>query len=358
MPLKLTRRSGSPFWWLAGTVAGQRIRESTGTDQRGLAEEIRATREAAIVRRAILGAAPRVTFAQAAASYLEHAGPHSPGTLARLHRILLQLGPKLACDEVDQARLDEACSALLRKGAAPATRLREVITPVRAVLGHAARRGWCQPRAFDTGRASPARTEWLTPAEADRLIGAAATHLRPLLTFLAATGARVGEALALDWQDVDLAHARAVLRDTKNGRDRAVDLCPRALGALAALAHRDGAVFRTNRGRPYAVKETGGGQIKTGWARALRAAKIGKPVSPHALRHTWASWHYALHRDLLLLKRDGDWSGVALCERYAHLVPAKMDAAIRAWRAAFAPAAAPRRRRHAGTPLTQPLPRV
>lgn len=355
MPLKLTRRRGSPFWWITGTVGGRRIRESTGTEQRAIAEEVRATREAAAIRRAIVGAAPRVTFAQAAVSYFEHAGPHSAGTLARLHRILRHLGPKVTCDDVDQARLDAACTALLRKGATAPTRLREVITPARAVLNHAAKRGWCQARAFDTGRASPPRTEWLAPAEVDRLIGAASEHLRPLLTFLAATGARVGEALALDWRDVDLPHARAVLRDTKNGRDRAVELCPRVLAALSGLAHRDGAVFRTNRGHAYAEKETGGGQIKTAWARARRAAKITKPVSPHSLRHTWASWHYAQHRDLLLLKRDGEWSSVALCERYAHLVPAAMTLAIEAWRASFAQPAAPRKRA-AGTRQAQPPP--
>ena len=260
MALKLTRRRGSPYWWIAGTVAGRRIRESTGTDLRQLADEIRATREAAAVRRALIGDAPIVTFAQAADSYLDHAGPHSAGTLARLHRILRQLGPAITCQDVDQARLDDACAVLLRRGAAPATRLREVITPARAVLQHAARRGWWQPKPFDTGRASPARTEWLTPAEADRLIGAAAAHLQPLLTFLAATGARMSEALGLDWQDLDLAHARALLRDTKNGRDRPADLCPRALAALTAIKHRDGAVFRTNRGAAYAEKVTGGGR--------------------------------------------------------------------------------------------------
>ncbi|MBD0274489.1 MAG: hypothetical protein ICV73_21460, partial [Acetobacteraceae bacterium] len=44
-------------------------------------------------------------------------------------------------------------------------------------------------------------------------------------------------------------------------------------------------------------------------------------VTPHVLRHTWASWHYAVHRDVLLLKAEGDWEDVKLVERYAKLVP-------------------------------------
>jgi hypothetical protein len=36
-----------------------------------------------------------------------------------------------------------------------------------------------------------------------------------------------------------------------------------------------------------------------------------------------------LHRDLLALKADGGWSSVELVERYAHVMPAGHEAAIR-----------------------------
>jgi hypothetical protein len=39
MPLKLTRRAGSSSWWITGTINGERICESSGTDRRELAEE-------------------------------------------------------------------------------------------------------------------------------------------------------------------------------------------------------------------------------------------------------------------------------------------------------------------------------
>src|SRR5258708_39993763 len=68
------------------------------------------------------------------------------------------------------------------------------------------------------------KTRWLTPAEALRLVDAAAPHLRPLLLFILCTGARLSEALYLDWADVDLPAAKAVFRDTNNGSDRAAAL--------------------------------------------------------------------------------------------------------------------------------------
>ncbi len=45
MSLRLARRAGSPFWWITGTIGGQRIRESTGTSNERLAGEICAARQ-------------------------------------------------------------------------------------------------------------------------------------------------------------------------------------------------------------------------------------------------------------------------------------------------------------------------
>jgi integrase len=40
-------------------------------------------------------------------------------------------------------------------------------------------------------------------------------------------------------------------------------------------------------------------------ARRAAAGEARPELTPHDLRHTWASWHYALNRDLLLLKVEG-----------------------------------------------------
>jgi integrase len=198
---------------------------------------------------------------------------------------------------------------------------------------------------------------------------AAAPHLRPLLVFLMTAGARMSEALELDWRHVDLRGRRVVLIKTKTGQARHVDLAPRALAALKRLEHRDGRVFRP----VYSVRDdgsrrregigyhdngrTGGGQIKTAWAAACRRAglpgawvnwKDGKGATrrrwvpelhPHDLRHTWATWHYAAYRDLLRLQAAGGWSGPGQVTRYAHLLPAAYAAEARAWLGVREPAA-------------------
>lgn len=204
-----------------------------------------------------------------------------------------------------------------------------------AVLNHAHRRGWCGPPHFPRPREPQGRTRFLLPAEAERLIGAAAPHLRSLLIFLVSTGARMSEALGLEWRDVDLQGGRAIFwaSETKSGRRRIARLPPRAIVCLAGLPSHDGLVFRKPSGEHYATsRERGyGGQIKTAWRGALRRAGLDPELTPHDLRHTWASWQYALHRDLITLREVGAWSSVALVERYAHLLPAGQEPAIRAF---------------------------
>ena len=36
-------------------------------------------------------------------------------------------------------------------------------------------------------------------------------------------------------------------------------------------------------------------------------ADLNPAITPHDLRHTWASWHYANHKDSMKLEVDGQW---------------------------------------------------
>jgi integrase len=350
--LKLSRREGSAFWWITGTVDGRRIRKSTGRTDRRQAEVVLAQETEAQHRASVFGPEAVVTWGEAMASYLE-VNEASPGTLALLERLNRAFDKKLLKD-IGQSAVDQAIRILCKPDASPATKQRNVLVPLKAVLNHAARRGWCKPPAFETpkGAGGIKRTRWLTPAEYDALRSAMPDHLRPLAVFLVCTGARLGEALSLDWSDVDLERGTALLRETKNGRDRLAALPPAAVATLSAMtyrralplepgerrprheqvAEREGSVFRTDHGVAYADRVHGGGQVKSAWRSARLRAGLGADVTPHILRHTWATWHYALHRDLMKLRDDGDWSSVTLVERYAKLPHDGMAGAVRkAW---------------------------
>jgi integrase len=331
MPIRIYRRKGSPYYQIDVTVDGQRIRASAQTADRGLAREKAATVEAELFRSAWHGERRGTrSFAQAVISYLK-AAPRSANQQARIKRLLSTVGD-VQLRKIDQQLAIDLKDMMLDPDAAPGTYTRAIVMPLRAILHHAHRLGWCDPPHIVAPPENKGRTLFFLPDEVERLISAAAPHLRQLLIFLVGTGARMAEAIELEWRDVDLMGARAIFWRTKGGSRRVAQLPPRVVAALANLGHRAGPVFLGPLGRPYVDRERRyGGQIKTGWATARERAGIDPEFTPHDLRHTWASWHYALHKDLIRLKHDGGWSSVALVERYAHLLPAGHEDAISAF---------------------------
>jgi integrase len=327
MPLKCVRRPKSPYWIIRGTIRGIRIEESTGVNDRRRAEEIRAKREAELIAQSVYGRRAVATFAEAALSYLEQ-----DGSKRFMEPIVRHFGTT-ALAVIDQDALDRA-AVKLYPNVATSTRNRQFYTPASAVLHHAARRGWC-PRPFiQRPGAGTNRMRWISVEEADKLIASSAAHLRPLLIFLLYTGARVGEALWLDWCDVDLDRAHATFPKTKNGEARGVPLHPRVIAALKRLSHRDGQIFRRPDGRAYARPKGGedhsaGSRIKTASNGACRRAGI-EDFHPHDLRHTWATWHYQANRDLGALQRLGGWKSVRMVMRYAHTNVAELSHTINA----------------------------
>lgn len=335
MPLKVVRSRKDPdgCWYVRGTVRGRRIEESTGTRDKRLANEFKTRREAELYDEAIHGRSAVVTFAHAAAGYLAGGGEHR-----FLPPILKHFGTTPLA-RIDQSAVD-ACAKALLPYAKGSTVARQIHTPISAVLRYGASRNLCELIEISRPKQPKGRTRWLTPQEAGRLVAACGDHLRPIVILMLYTGARVSEALYLDWNEVNLTSRQVAYLDTKNGENRGVPLHPVALAALANLPHRTGAVFRRPDGEPYEIKDDEGGQIKTAFMGAVRRAGLawprkdakgkvitdakGRPkwktdVTPHTCRHTWASWHYAAHRDIRQLMELGGWKDASMVQRYTHV---------------------------------------
>jgi integrase len=330
--LRVVARKGSGALYLRGTVAGQSVYESTDTSDPHIAEQIRAKREAELWQRSIYGAKAVVTFAAAAESYLR-AEQRSPATAANLLPLIQHFG-KMPLARITQEEVDRSYRALLRPASGGATKLRMVLTPLRAVLRHAAIRGWCERPTFETPKVAKPSHVYLYPAQATALVQGAADHLRPLLVFALGTGCRMSEMLDLRWPEVDLRGARARVYQ-KQGTWREVSLPPVVVAALAALPHREGHVFRPVyhgkvRERYADTGRRMGGQIGTAWATALRRAGL-EGFTPHDMRHTWATWHYCVHRDLRGLMDEGGWQTVGMVVRYAKRMPDAYREEVIAW---------------------------
>lgn len=313
-------------WYIRGTVRGFRVHETTGTPDATRAEECRARREAELWDRSLKGERGSRSFGEAALIYLSGAS-FSPSYRATLRRIVAQF-ERWPCDRVDQTAVDEYI-AQHHPSAAPATLIKAVITPTTAILRAAARRGWCDQPTLSRPKVRNKPVRWLKPDEAVRLVAAAAPHLRPLLTFLVHTGARLGEALRLEWREVDLGARRVSFLETKNGDPRGVPLNEDAFLALANLPHREGRVFLTPDGHAYhdTRPHGGGSPIKTAFATARRKAGI-EGVRVHDLRHTYASWLVMAGVPLRTVAELLGHKSLTMVARYAHLCPDHMADAV------------------------------
>jgi integrase/recombinase XerD len=173
--------------------------------------------------------------------------------------------------------------------------------------------------------------ETLTLAETERLLAAAPAEAlldRALLELLYAAGLRISEALRLDLEDVSLdgAFVRVI---GKGDRERLVPVGEVALdalrawlvGARAALvaAHhvepvRGGPMFLGPSGRRLARQ-----QAWTIVKRAAAAAGLSGRVSPHTLRHSFATHLLEGGADLRIVQELLGHASISTTQLYTHV---------------------------------------
>jgi integrase len=300
MPLKIFKRPGSTVWQYRGTLAGHRLRGSTGATDRQTAERIASEVENKFWRRGLDGKEKALTWPKAVALYLQAGKPT---------RYLVPLskywGDALVKDmnagSIRQAAMD------IHSSAKNSTRNTQVITPTLAVINHCAELQLCQPLRMkrlkiDTKVKKPVTLEWINAfrGHADR------PDIGILALFMFATAARVSEARAVRWDDIDFAGRNVIIRQTKLGNERRAHIPMDLLLALANLP-RDREPFAI----PYMT-------ARDAWDRTVKAAGI-EPLTFHSCRHGFAT---ALHHKGVGVKtiaKLGGWkSAKQLFETYLH----------------------------------------
>jgi integrase len=324
--LKLKERHGSPYWYLRGTVRGISVDESTGIAicNKRAAEEFKTRRENELLEESIHGKRVTATFAQAALSYLEKGGRQTH----RLADIIKHFGTtKLSV--IGQAEIDDGAIAVFPT-MQNSSRRTFYYSRVSAILKHAHKRGMCDDIQFDWPPLGNGVVRWLTKEEAHRLIDEG-RHIKPLLTFLFYTGARISEAMNLDLQDLDLDRRHVQFIDTKNGTDRGVPLHSLVVDALRDMlaVHRPngGYVFKRKDGSDYDHDAKPSDMIRNVFKEACKRAGVTN-FRIHDTRHTWATWHYQMNRDLGALQKLGGWKTLAMVMRYAHTNVAELGDTI------------------------------
>lgn len=146
---------------------------------------------------------------------------------------------------------------------------------------------------------------------------------RAMLALLYASGLRVSELCGLPMGAVDARQGLVRVRG-KGGKDRLVPVSARALDALvdyAATAR--GQLLGARRSPDLFVTRLGRKMTRQGfWARLKHwalVAGIGRPFSPHTLRHSFATHLLAGGADLRALQAMLGHSDLATTEIYTHV---------------------------------------
>jgi integrase len=138
--------------------------------------------------------------------------------------------------------------------------------------------------------------------------------------FLAITGWRSGEALGLRWDEVDIGRRTATLGDTKTGRS-VRPLSNAACDLLRALPRTDAPVFQATRGDgPMA-------RFPKFWGRIAKLGGLPADVTPHTLRHSFASLAGDLGYSESTIGTLIGHKGQSITSRYVHAADAVLLAA-------------------------------
>jgi integrase len=351
--MRIYRRGARGTWWVDFKIPGQpRFTRSSLTTDEAAAREWAAKAHSDQWRQRRLGAAPTVTWDEAALAWLEqHQDLRSIEDIKRVLRWLtdrLTGKPLAAIDDAMVGALAaerrkmpvnrRAIAAAVKAGRKPPAPIQtkpatvnRFLAQLSAVLHFAHRRRWLAAMPIIELADEPAQAfHVLTPDEESTLLDELPAHLAAMARFSLATGLRESNVRLLEWSRVDLQRAVAwVLPEQAKGK-RAIPV-PLSPAALAVLARQRGInarwVFPAPRwlkkkrpeDKPQLVLDAPTGKVcNHAWRKACIRAGV-PTLRFHDLRHTWATRHTLNATPSRVLQDLGGWASAQMLERYTHM---------------------------------------
>jgi integrase/recombinase XerC len=144
---------------------------------------------------------------------------------------------------------------------------------------------------------------------------------RAILEVLYSAGLRVGELTNLDWRDIDEELGLVMVLSGKGNKDRLVPIGQPALEALRAwrsamprTASENCPVITNLRGSRLSSRA-----VQNIVAQRLIPAGINAPITPHGLRHSFATHMLNAGADLRSIQEMLGHSSLATTQRYTHV---------------------------------------
>ena len=347
------KEEGSGEWWIFINYKGRRASKRAGSKRAAKEAAVKIEREIALERFNLETPEERrpLSFRQYAERWMkQHVEMNCKPETARNYRYALDVNllPALGDKDIRAITRDDVktlCFDMKQKGLSPGVvKLRGTI--LGGIFNAAIEDGLLVGNpAIRLGKivkvpSRKGRVDFLNPDESRKLLGTVQEHFpRWLPFFLTAlrTGMRVGELIALQWEDIDWngkfievrrAISRGEVGTPKNGKPRRIDLSDRLSAVLTD--HRKGMAkeaLAQGRSMPERVFiNPEGGELQASsvvkpYRRILAKAGLRR-IRFHDLRHSFASALLANGEPLAYVKEQMGHSSIQITvDVYGHLEP-------------------------------------
>lgn len=160
--------------------------------------------------------------------------------------------------------------------------------------------------------------KYLSQQEVKRMMEVAVNiKHRCILKLMYGAGLRVSEVLALTLTDIDSANMLIHVRDAKGRKDRTVMLSDSLLSDLRAYflqCQPQHFLFEGQSGEQYSARS-----VQAVVKQSAQKAKIAKPVSPHILRHSFATHLVENGTDIRYVQELLGHRSIKTTEIYTHI---------------------------------------
>ena len=169
--------------------------------------------------------------------------------------------------------------------------------------------------------------EFLTQEEREALLGqpnsryptGQRNHL--MMKLILDIGLRLSEATNLKWKHVDLISGKVMVRDGKGAKDRTL-----------WVGEKDIELLRKWRERQLKVAPVNNRYVQSIVKRYSKKAGINKNISPHTLRHTFATDLYRETKNIRIVQKALGHSDLSTTMIYTHIVDDELEEAMKNFR--------------------------
>ena len=155
-----------------------------------------------------------------------------------------------------------------------------------------------------------------------------------MLRLMLNTGLRLAEVTALKWRDIDLTTGKLMVRQGKGSKDRTLWVAEGDIDRLRSWRERQATVcgagehvFTTLQGQPLGHR-----YVQRMVKRLAAKAGIDKNVSPHTLRHSFATDLYRETSKIRLVQKVLGHSDPSTTMIYTHIFDEEVESALKSFR--------------------------